>query len=75
MRASTREMVDFLKIIDRFLYLIFNFLFSFINRISPVNECLDKGDGGAGDDGEEDAQEDPELGDSLKRIRKLESVK
>ena len=47
----------------------------FIHRISPVNEGFDKGDGGAGDDGEEDAQEDPEQGDALRRISRSESLK
>ena len=51
--------------------------FLFIHRVSPVNEGLDKGDGGAGDDGEEDAKEDPEQGDALRRIqiRKSQQMK
>ena len=38
------------------------------NQLSPVDESLDQGDGGAGDDGEEDAEEDPEQRDALRRM-------
>ena len=41
---------------------------SCIHQVSPVDQSLDKGDGGAGDDGEEDAEEDPEQGDALRRL-------
>ena len=42
---------------------------SCIHQLSPVDQSLDKGDGGAGHHGEEDAQEDPEQGDALRRMR------
>ena len=41
---------------------------SCIHQLSPVDQSLDKGDGGAGHHGEEDAQEDPEQGDALRRM-------
>ena len=41
---------------------------SCIHQLSPVDQSLDKGDGGAGHHGEEDAQEDPEQGDTLRRM-------
>ena len=41
---------------------------SCIHQLAPVDQSLDKGDGGAGHHGEEDAQEDPEQGDALRRM-------